>query len=138
MMKMATGEGSPLRQGAGTGSRLIFGGYRGLRRRNPRSILFPEGFRVYGYIYRRKKYVRGAKRGPQGWRARPGGWARPLPRASLVAFLTCTPSLPGCFPSKNNFSRRFHSVSTPFDIPFLRNTETREKQKLALGSGLIG
>ena len=51
MMKMATGEGSPLRQGAGTGSRLVFGGYRGLRRRNSRSILFPEGFRVYGYIY---------------------------------------------------------------------------------------
>ena len=65
--------------------------------------------------------------GPRGWRARPGGWARPLPRAFLVAFLTWTPSLPGCFPSKNNFSRRFHSVSTPFDIPFLRNTETREK-----------
>ena len=50
MMKMATGEGSPLRQGAGTGSRLGFGGYRGLRRRNSRSILFPEVFRVYGYI----------------------------------------------------------------------------------------
>ncbi|KRY04459.1 hypothetical protein T12_15567, partial [Trichinella patagoniensis] len=37
MMKMATGEGSPLRQGAGTGSRLVFGGYRGLQRRNSRS-----------------------------------------------------------------------------------------------------
>ena len=35
MMKMATGDGYPLRQGAGTGSRLVFGGYRGLRRRNP-------------------------------------------------------------------------------------------------------
>ena len=55
MMKMATGEGSPLPQGAGTGSRLVFGGYRGLRRRNSRSILFPDGFRVYWYIYRRKK-----------------------------------------------------------------------------------
>ena len=135
MMKMATGEGSPLRQGAGTGSRLVFGGYRGLRRRNSRSILFPDRFRVYGYIYiyRRKKYVRGAMRGPRGWRARQGGWARPLPRASLVAFLTCTPSLPGCFPSKNNFTRRFHSVSTPFDIPFLRNTETREKTETGTG-----
>ena len=67
-----------------------------------------------------------------------GGWVRPLPRGSLVSFLTCTPSLAGSFASKNNFSRRFHSVSTPFDIPFLRNTETREKQKVALGSGLIG
>ena len=40
----------PLRQGAGTGSRLVFGGYIGLRRRNSRSILFPDGFRVYWYI----------------------------------------------------------------------------------------
>src|SRR3954468_17290064 len=50
MMKMATGEGSPLRQGARTGSRLVFGGYRGLRRRNTRSILFYGSFRVYGVI----------------------------------------------------------------------------------------
>ena len=50
MMKMATGEGSPLRQGAGTGSRLVFGGYRGLRRRNSRFILFLDVFRVYGDI----------------------------------------------------------------------------------------
>ena len=34
MMKMATGDDSPLRQGAGIGSRLIFGGYRGLRWQN--------------------------------------------------------------------------------------------------------
>ena len=139
MMKMATGEGSPLRQGAGTGSREVFGGYRGLRRRNSRSILFPEGFRVYRYIYIGERNTSGEPRGAHegGGRAQ-GGWARPLPRASLVSFLTWTPSLPGCFPSKNNFSRRFHSVSTPFDIPFLRNTETREKQELALGSGSIG
>ena len=63
-----------------------------------------------------------------------GGWARPPTSCSLVSFLTCTPSLSGCFPSKNNFSRRFHSVSTPFDIPFLRNTETREKT--GTGTGL--
>ena len=30
MMKMATSDGFPLRQGAGTGSRLVFCGYRGL------------------------------------------------------------------------------------------------------------
>ena len=41
MMKMASGDGLPLRQGAGTGSRLGFRGYRGLRRRNFRSrVLF--------------------------------------------------------------------------------------------------
>ena len=90
---------------------------------------------VWGYvdIYRRKKYVGGATRGPQGWRARPGGGRTPLPRASLVSFLTCTPSLSGCFPSKNNFSRRFHSVSTLFDIPFLRNTEIGKKTAIRAG-----
>ena len=44
MMKMATGDGFPLRQGAGTGSRLVFGGYRGLRRRNSRSRFLFGGF----------------------------------------------------------------------------------------------
>ena len=45
---------------------------------------------VWGYvgIYRRKKYVGGATWGPRGWRARPGGWARPLPRGLLVDVLT--------------------------------------------------
>ena len=87
MMKMATGEGSPLRQGAGTGSRLVFGGYRGLRRRNSRSILFPD---VFGYmdIYRRKKSVRGATRGPRGWGRAHGAGA---PRCLVV-----TSKLPWC------------------------------------------
>ena len=31
MMKMATGEGSPPSAGCRNGSRLVFGGYRGLR-----------------------------------------------------------------------------------------------------------
>ena len=61
MMKMATGEGSPLRQGAGTGSRLVFGGYRGLRRRNSRSRLFSGGFCIYRNFWRRS-HVRGGLR----------------------------------------------------------------------------
>jgi hypothetical protein len=32
MMKMASGDDSPLRQGAGIASRLVFHGYKGLRR----------------------------------------------------------------------------------------------------------
>ena len=88
MMKMATGEGSPLRQGAGTGSRLVFGGYRGLQRRNSRSILSPDRFRVYGYIYIGERSTLGEPRGAHegGGRAQ-GGWARPpalcLPRFFL-------------------------------------------------------
>ena len=46
MMKMATGDVFPLRQGAGKGSREVFGGYRGLRLRNSRSILIFDVFRV--------------------------------------------------------------------------------------------
>ena len=133
MMKMATGEGLPPPAGCRNGSRLVFGGYRGLRRRNSRSILFPDRFRVYGYIYRRKKYVKGATRGPRGWRARLGGWARPLPRALLVDPLTCTPSLPDCFLSKNNFSEGF----IPFGLRLIfLFCETLKQWKTQTGTGL--
>ena len=49
---------------------------------------------VWGYvdIYRRKKYVCGASRGPRG-RGRALGGGRPYPREHLVAFLTEGPSL---------------------------------------------
>ena len=62
MMKMATGDGFPLRQGAGIDSREVFGGYRGLRRRNSQSILI---FDVLGYVglYRQKKSVGGVLEG---------------------------------------------------------------------------
>ena len=45
---------------------------------------------VWGYvgIYRRKKYVGGATRGPRAWRARLGGEARPLPHGLLLIGLT--------------------------------------------------
>src|SRR3954469_11440077 len=76
MMKMATGEGSPLRQGAGTGSREVFGGYRGLRRRNSRSIMFFGSFRIRRYIW-----VQGVRRwscgGPTRQGVRPRGVGAP-------------------------------------------------------------
>ena len=50
MMKMATGDGFPLWQGAGTGSREVFGGYKGLRLRNSRSIFSVDVFMVRGTI----------------------------------------------------------------------------------------
>ena len=94
---------------------------------------------VWGYvgIYRRKKYVGGATWAPRGWRARPGGRRAP------------TSCLPGCFLDvgskssgsrsfRKSRSRRFHSVWTPFDIIFLRNTEAGKKQQFGLGLRLIG
>ena len=63
MMKMAFDDGFPLQQGAGTGSQEVFGGYRGLRRRNSRSIVLLEVFRVYGHIYA-KEVGQGSHEGP--------------------------------------------------------------------------
>src|SRR4051812_21942673 len=78
MMKMATGEGSLLRQGDGTGSRLVFGGYRGLRRRNSRSILYSGSFRVRRYIWV-QEVRRWSFGGPTRQGRALGGWAPPHP-----------------------------------------------------------
>ena len=78
MMKMATREGSPLWQGAGTGSRLVFGGYRGLRWRNSRSILFSGGFSIYRFFWRRS-HLRGVSESSTRQGVRPGGRLRPPP-----------------------------------------------------------
>ena len=58
---------------------------------------------VWGYvgIYRRKKYVGGATRGPRGWRA------RPLPHGLLDRFLTSTPSPLDHVFSKNHVPEGF-------------------------------
>ena len=58
---------------------------------------------------------------------------RPHPRGQLPYLLTWGPSPSGVFPSKNNFSSWFRSVSTPFDIPFLQNTEIGRKQQFWAG-----
>ena len=84
---------------------------------------------VWGYvgIYRRKEYVGGATWGPRGWRAHPGGIGAPP-----------TSWLPGSFldigsKSSGSRSRRFHSVWTPFDILFLRNSEIGKKTAIWAG-----
>ena len=77
-MKMATGEGSPLRQGAGTRSRLVFGGYTGLRQRNSRCILFSGGFSIYRIFWRRS-HVKEVPEASTRQAHAPGGWARPPP-----------------------------------------------------------
>ena len=109
-MKMATEEDCPLQQGAGTGLDWLSVATETSGGGTP-DLLCSQIVLVYMEIYRRKKYVRGATRGPRGWRARPGGGVRRLPRGFLEAPLTWTPSLPGCFPSKN----KFHEVSGQLD-----------------------
>ena len=61
----------------------------------------------YKSIYRRKKYVGGATRGPRGWgRAYPPGRAL-LPRGCLVYFLTSTPSPLDHVHSRNHTPKGF-------------------------------
>ena len=102
---MATGDGIPLRQGAETGLDWFSVAMKASGGGTPDLLCSPI---VLGYmeIYRRKKYVRGATRGPRGWRA------RPLPRAFLVASLTYTPSLLDCVRSKKHVPEGF----IPFGI----------------------
>ena len=52
----------------------------------------------------------------------PASW---LPRC----FLDVHSKSPGLRLFQKRSSRRFHSIWISFDIPFLRNTETREKQQ---------
>ena len=78
---------------------------------------------VSGYvgIYRRKKYVGGATGAPRVWRTRLGGRRAPTswtPRS----FLDVHSKSSGSRLFQKSRSQRFHSVWTPFDIPFLRNT----------------
>ena len=93
MMKMATGEGSPLRQGAGTGLDCF--------------SLAPSMFLGYGGIYRRKKYVGGRSRGPGDRGAPRKGGRALLSPGRLDCFLTCTPSPQDHIHSKNHAPEGF-------------------------------
>ena len=83
---------------------------------------------VWGYvdIYGRKKYVGGASRGPRGRGVRPRG--RPPPSWTPRGFLDGGSKSPGSYLMRKSRFQRFHSVWTPFDIPFLRDPKTGKKQ----------
>ena len=117
MMKMATGERSPIRQGAGTGSRLVFGGYRGLRRRNSRFRLFSGGFSIYRNFWRREQ-VREVPESSTRLGGVPGGRARHHPCGRPGTLLAQLFYFGGFFwPIKNH--QNGYVNWTPFGIPFL-------------------
>ena len=78
------------------------------------------------YIGGRSRSVepRGAHEG--GGRAHLKG-ARPAPSSPPPLLLDVHSKSPGSRLFQKDLSRRFHSVWTPFDIPFLRNTEIGKK-----------
>ena len=95
--------------------------------------LAPWMFSGYMGIYWRKKYVGGAVRGPRGWGARLPPWARPptswMPRG--VSDFNSKSS--GLLSVQERSSRRFHSVWTPFGIPFLQNSKIGKKTETGTG-----
>ena len=92
---------------------------------------------VWGYvgIYRRKEYVGGATGGPRGWRVRLVGVGAPPTSWPPVLFLDVGSKSPGSCSLRKSRSRRFHSVWTPFDIPFLRNPKTGKNSNSGWASG---
>ena len=79
---------------------------------------------VWGHIgiYRRKELLGGAHEA--GGRALGGRTPHPRDRLLLLGLGSKSP---GSRSVRKSRSRRFHSVWTPFDIPFLRNTEIGKK-----------
>ena len=109
-MKMATGDDFPLRQGAETGSRLVFGGYRGLRRRKSRSIFCSGSFRVRRYIW-----VKEVRQGPHRESTRTGACPRGVGAPStLVAASTAS-----CLALQVRWIRFLPNITSPVDfVPF--------------------
>ena len=76
--------------------------------------------------------VKQSPRRPRG-RGVPTPWARPPPSWPPPFFLDVGSKSPGSYSVRKSRSRRFHSVSTLFDIPFLRNTEIGNKTAIWAG-----
>ena len=89
--------------------------------------LAPWMFSGYVGLYRRKKYVGGRPRGPRDRGCALRGRGRPpiswLPRLLLGLHSKFS----GSRLFQKSRSQSFDSVWTPFDIPFLRNTEIGKK-----------
>ena len=91
----------------------------------------PWTFLGYVGLYRIKKYVGGRPRGPRDrgapYRGAPSISWRPR------MFLDLYSKLSGSCSFQKSRSRSFHSIWTPFDIPFLRNTEIGKKTAIRVG-----
>ena len=86
MMKMATGEGFPLRQGAGMGLDWFSVATKASGGETPDLFCYPK-FLGYMGIYRRKKYVGGSPGCPRGRGRAQGGGRAPHPRGQPETLL---------------------------------------------------
>ena len=92
----------------------------------------PWMFSGYIGIYRRKKCVGGRSWGPED-RGAPRRGGRPPISWPPRLLLDLHSKSSGSRSFQKSRSRRFHSVWTPFDIPFLRNTEIGKKTAIRVG-----
>ena len=84
-------------------------------------------YREYFGIYRPKNWVGGAAVGPQARGARPCGlWSH---GGSPALFS----KLGRCLLVQEKLFRRFYSVWTPFNIPYLQYSKTRKKTETGTG-----
>ena len=102
MMKMSTGEGLPLRQGAGTGLDWFSVATEASGSGTPDLFCSPM---VLGYIgiYRRKKYIMGPRGAHEGGGHAQGGGRAPHPRGQPMTLLVHLQYSVGFFWSKNKF-----------------------------------
>ena len=132
MMKMATGDGFPLRQGAEQAPERFLVATEACGSGTP-DLFCSAMFLGYMDIYigegSRSGEPRGAHEG--GGRAQGGGRAPCLVPSSLLPLRTLQVFWIASVPKIT--LPKVHSVWTPFDIPFLRNTETREKTETITG-----
>ena len=132
MMKMATSEGSPLRQGAGIGSRLGFHGYTGLQRWNYQSLFCSGSLGIYKRCLRREQ-VGGSTRQPQD-RRRAQGVGRSLhPRGRLGTLLAQLFYFGGFFWSIKNHQKLAHQLDS---VWYSLSVELKTRKKTETGTGL--
>ena len=123
----------PLRQSAGEGSKRRYRGYRRLRWWKLCFVLPLDVFGVRRLIYIVGRSTSVVARGAHDTGGTPYRGARPPIswRPRLLLDLHSKSSVSRSF--QKSRSRRFHSVWTPFDIPFLRNTEIGKKTAIWAG-----
>ena len=126
MMKMSIGEGSPLRQGAGTGSRLVFWWLQRLcGGGTPDLGFFLEVWGYIGGIGVGKKS--GGPRGGHEIGARPGGYGAPtlVVASGLLWSISGTPWVSY---DPKTISMKFLVNWTLFGFPFPRYSKTRKNR----------
>ena len=136
MMKMATGEGFPLRQGAGAGSRLVLVATEACSGGTP-DLGFFSGVSVFIGIFGVGNKLGGLRGGHEV-----GGCAQGVGRAPTLVgasgLFWPISDTPWASSGPKIISVNFQVNWIPLGFPFLRYSKTRKKQKLALGSRLIG